>query len=272
MGLARDTAAEAGVIARRHIGAVSVERKADESVVTEADRAMQDVILKAVGTAYPDHAVLAEETLAHTQRHAPLGDARYTWVVDPLDGTRNYAAGFPCYSTSIAVLDRGVPVVALVMEHNVSQTYTAIRHQGTECNGRRVSMEEPQPGMDVLVGVPSSKDPLAVTVVSHWVSSRGIICRNFGSTAFALALTSSGGLDAAFAKRAKIWDIAAGMLLVTEAGGRFTDPFGRERDSFRVDDDPEEDLPFLAAPRKLHGRLMTSINTACGQVRHITPQ
>jgi myo-inositol-1(or 4)-monophosphatase len=238
-----------------------VRRKADDSVVTQTDHAIQDHILTAIAEAYPDHAVCAEETVSRPDVHADRTTARYCWVVDPLDGTRNFAAGLPCFSTSIAVLDHGRPVVAVVAEHNLGHIYTAIRATGATLNGNPVQVTDPTAAKDLLIGVPSSKDRLTVRVLQEWVATEGFVLRNLGSTALHMAMVASGALDAAFAKQCKIWDVAAGTLLVTEAGGRVTDPFGRRLHPFNLNADPNEDIPFLAAPITLHNRLLKSIET-----------
>jgi myo-inositol-1(or 4)-monophosphatase len=237
----------------------SVSRKADDSVVTETDHAIQEHTLGAIGAAYPDHAVCAEEKVSHPERHAERTSARYCWVVDPLDGTRNYAAGFPCFSTSIAVLDRGAPVVGLVLEHNLNHLYASVRGSGATLNGRSIRAADPTKTRDLLIGTPSSKEASTVRVMRKWVATRGFVLRNLGSTALHMALVASGALDAAFGQQNKIWDVAAGTLLVIEAGGRVTAPSGSELYPFDLGADPSEDIPFLAGAPILHRRLLESI-------------
>jgi myo-inositol-1(or 4)-monophosphatase len=239
-----------------------VRLKADDSVVTETDHAIQDHILHAVAQAYPNHAVCAEETVSQPDMHSDRLAARYCWVVDPIDGTRNYASGLPCFGTSIAVLDRGRPVVGVVTEHNLGHVYAAVRGGGATLNGEPVQVTDPTRHGDVLIGIPSSKDELTVRVLQSWVATEGLVLRNLGSTALHLAMVASGALDAAFCKRAKIWDVAAGTLLVTEAGGRITDPVGRELCPFDLNADPNEDIPTLAAAPPLHERLLQTTATA----------
>lgn len=254
--LAREAAARA-LAAERPL---SVTRKADNSLVTEIDHAIQARIVRAVTARFPDHAICAEETIEHPELHPDRTAARYCWVIDPLDGTRNYTCGFPCFATSIAVLDRGRPVVAVVHEHNLGAHCAAIAGAGVTLNGKPLSMATPKDDMDLIVGVPSSKDPLTVAVLRSWLATRGLICRNVGSTAWHLAMVASGALDAVFCKRCKIWDIAAGALLVAEAGGRVTDPFGNDCVPFDLAADSDADLPILAASAPAHARLLRSID------------
>jgi myo-inositol-1(or 4)-monophosphatase len=258
--LATRLAAEAGEIALSYFGSAAVERKADNSVVTNADHEMQAHILGTIARAYPDHAVRAEETQRDPGAHADGHEARYCWVIDPLDGTRNYVSGFPCFATSIAVLDHGWPVVGVVLEHNHRHLYAASRGGGATFNGGAITVHEVPDGSDVLIGIPSSKDRMTVQVLRHWLGERGMITRNLGSTALHLAMVGSGALGATFCKQCKIWDIAAGALIVDEAGGRCTQVDGSDRLPFDLSADPEEDLPLLAAAPRTHERLMTSIS------------
>ena len=260
--LATRLATEAGDIACARFGHARSQMKADASLVTDADQAAQAHILSTVAEHYPDHGVIAEESIPHPQAHADQATARYCWVIDPLDGTRNYAQGFPIFSTSIAVLDRSRPVVAVVAGHSLGQIYTATLGTGTTLNGQPIEARDPEPGSDLLLAIPTSKDPLAVHVAHAWTAQRGFVIRNLGSTALHLAMVASGALNGAFSKRCKIWDLAAGLLLVTEAGGRITDPTGRDLLPLSLTADAATDLPFLAAPPATHKQLLQRIQLA----------
>ena len=155
-------------------------------------------------------------------------------------------------------------MVAAISEHNLGHMYLARSGCGATLNGAPIHTEPPPERGDLLIGIPSSKDRLTVDVVHQFMKTRGMICRNLGSTALHLAMVASGALTAAFCKQAKIWDVAAGALLVTEAGGRFTDPLGQERLPFHLAVDPNEDLPVLAAEPNTHARLRESIRAARG--------
>ncbi len=259
LDLAARLANEAAAIALPRLGRTVATKKADGSLVTDVDHAIQDGIVDAIGKAYPDHAVCAEETLQPLDHRPSPNDARYCWVIDPLDGTRNYASGLPCFATSIAVLDNRAPIVGVVLEHNLNHLYTAVSGGGAKLNNAPIHVEELPVHTDTLVGIPSSKDPMTVSVLCGWVATKGLVLRNLGSTALHLAMVASGALDAVFCKQCKIWDIAAGALLISEAGGRLTDPFGETRIPFDLSVDPNADLPTLAAPPEVHKRLQESI-------------
>lgn len=257
--LAVRLANEVSDIAREGFGAPVVSRKADRSVVTETDHAMQATILGAIADTYPEHAVRAEETVARPDAHADPTDARFCWVVDPLDGTRNFAAGLPWFATSIAVLDRGRPIVGVVREHGTGITYAATAGGGATVNGTACRACDRAVTGDMLVAVPSNKDPLTQHVLQTWAATPRFVLRNVGTTATHLALVASGALAAAFANRCKLWDIAAGALLVIEAGGRITDPRGNPCIPFDLGADSDADFPFLAAGPQVHRRLLPTM-------------
>jgi myo-inositol-1(or 4)-monophosphatase len=233
--------------------------KADESVVTATDHAVQRMILDELAVRFPEHAVAAEESQVDPGAHADRRVARFCWAVDPLDGTRNFVAGLPCYSTSIALLEDGRPVVAAIYDHNIRWLFSASRGGGATLNGRPIRVPAPVDAGDRLVALSSSKSRFTVAVARAWSAERGLVLRNLGSTALHLALVASGGLDAALCTKCKIWDIAAGALLVTEAGGVVTTPDGDDPFPFRPDQPLGGDLPVLAAGARVHAGLLASI-------------
>lgn len=258
--LATRLAEQAGEIARARRGAGQTSLKSDASLVTETDHAMQALILSGIAAAFPDHAVVAEEQIADPARHADRASARYCWIIDPLDGTRNYVSNLPCFATSIAVLDDGVPVVGVVVEHNTRWQFTAVAGDPTLLGGAPISVANPAAGDEVLVGVSSSKRRATTDILANWLRKPGLVTRNMGSTATHLGLVAGGMLSAALCVKCKIWDIAAGALLVTSAGGRVTDLTGADPFPYPPGADPAEDTPVLAAPPDLHKSLLDSIS------------
>lgn len=254
--------AAAGGVGGR-FGRVPTRRKADRTVVTEVDIAVQDCLASEIAEHFPEHAVVAEEA-GNPHVHASPASARYCWVIDPIDGTRNFAAGFPCFATSIALVDRGEPVVGVVVEHNLGHVYAAGKGLGATLNGALLQAAEPAGGEDWLVGVASNRDPLTVGVVQCWLATRGYVLRNTGSTAMHLALVASGAMAGTFCRQCKVWDIAAGAILVSEAGGVMTDPCGKPRTPFSMTADPSVDLPILAGARGAHAALLASIAPVVG--------
>jgi len=257
--LAKRLAVEAASFTKSLGGRTSSQRKTDRTVVTEVDHAIQAHLLSAIAERFPDHAVVAEETVATPGAHADRLTARFCWVIDPLDGTRNFVAGFPSYATSIAVLERGEPIVGVVIDHIVGAIYAGARGQGATLNGAPLRMSEPAPGEDWLIGFASTKDQPTVDVVRNWLGTRGYILRNTGSTALHLGMVAAGALTAAFCRKCKIWDVAAGALLIREAGGIITDAAGSPMDRFDLRGDMGRDVPFLAGTPKTHPVLLRGV-------------
>lgn len=262
LSLAGELAQRAGELALARIEQAQASRKHDKSVVTTTDHEIQSMIVQAVGDAYPDHAVCGEETACSVSQKVAAEGARHCWVIDPLDGTRNYVARLPCFATSIAVLDRGEPVVGVIYEHNTRSLFTATRGYGARLNDSIIRVNERGEDSDHLLGTASSKDEMAVRVAAAWHARRGFICRNFGSTAFEMGLVASGAMTGMLGRRAKIWDVAAGALLIREAGGVFTNPYGAELLPFRMDADPQQAIPFLASSAAMHSVLLETIRQA----------
>ena len=249
--------AEAGKIILDRWGSVSTQRKADGSEVTEADWAAEEHIREALNRAYPEHDVLAEEAGLGT---APPRRARYCWAVDPLDGTQSYVRGFPCFATSIALLEAGVPVVGVVREHVSGRTYTAIAGQGAQVDESPLQVARHQLDYEFFVGVSSSKLPQSRAALRRLLDR--VSLRSVGSTAVHLALVAAGAMDAALSHRCYAWDVAAGYLLVREAGGICTDLTGQDRLPLPPQPDPTVRTPFLAAGSHAHGQLLDIVRGA----------
>ncbi|MFQ5464174.1 MAG: inositol monophosphatase family protein [Phycisphaerae bacterium] len=249
-------------MAQRPVDRASLARKADSSTVTSTDRGIQRLLVERIRESYPDHAIIAEEEQEESSDNlaAPARtEARFCWVLDPLDGTRNYAAGIPCYSISLAVLDRGHPVAAVIAEPNVHHLYAVADSSEGTVNAAPLRARDPDSKYAALVGFTSNRDSKSVAVFTHWIRARGIVLRNFGSTALQLALVASGALNATFSRKCKIWDIAAGALLVRQAGGVVTTAEGQPLLPFDLSLDPEANLPILAAAPQTHQRLLAMI-------------
>jgi myo-inositol-1(or 4)-monophosphatase len=152
--------------------------------------------------------------------------------------------------------------VGLVLEHNLNHLYATVRGAGATLNGRPIRITDSTKARDLLIGIPSSKEASTVRVLRKWVATKGSVLRNLGSTALHMALVASGALNAAFGHQNKIWDVAAGTLLVIEAGGRVTDLSGQELCPFDLDADPGNDIPFLTGTPILHHRLLESITNS----------
>ena len=219
-----------GQVLREWVGKFGVENKGPRDLVTEADRASQRTIREILLGAYPDHAFIGEEgDHGHGVVFGEAG-ASLTWVVDPLDGTTNYVHGYPAYCVSIALVRGDRPLIATVYDPVAEECFTAVAGGGARCNGRTLRVSGTTDLSESLVAVSFPAHPSVETAaVADFLSilSRVRSVRRSGSSALNLAWLACGRLDAFWARQIQSWDVAAGFLLVTEAGGaigRFESP------------------------------------------------
>lgn len=207
---------------------LNVIEKGRQDYASEVDSLAEAEIIRELRRAFPDHAFLAEETGA-------MGKNRFTFVIDPLDGTSNYLRGFPHWCVSIALLDNGEPLHGVIYDPLRNEIFSATRGAGAFLNDRRlrVGSRNTLDGAMVITGFPPRERarvaPQLDTIRSLLGDAEDI--RRTGSAALDLAYVACGRADAYFEAGVKVWDIAAGVLLVREAGGRCTD-FRGGNDSF----------------------------------------
>lgn len=246
-----DLARRGGELARHWSGSRDAAYKVDESPVTEADHAVQKFMLEAIEAACPDYAVLAEEFLDDPRHARP---SRYCWVIDPIDGTRNFARGIRTFATSVALLHAGRPIVAATYDACFGRVYSAQRGGGAFVDGRRMQVGDRPLDRHVIVAMSSFFGADAPPFVQHLLKSYQF--RNVGSLCLHLAGVAAGDFDAVYALVAKVWDIAAGALLIEEAGGVLTSPDGGALWPIDPATYDGRDLPVLGAGRRLHAELV----------------
>lgn len=246
-----------GQTAARLHGSVSTTRKPDNSPVTEADHAVQAAILDVIAARHPEHAVLVEETLATPARHASLELARYCWVVDPIDGTRNFGRGLTMYAVSVAVLLDGSPIAGAIYDADQKQVYSAAKSEGAFRDGMRLTPGNRDIDADTTIALSSFRLRQPPRAVRGWVDK--YLFRNLGSLCLHLAWVAGGLADAAFAQECKLWDLAAGALIVAEAGGAITNAGGGPLWPIDVAGYRSEDLPVLAGTPRVHAELLRSL-------------
>ena len=225
--LAVDAALEAGAYLRESVGKVlQIERKfgQETNLVTEIDKRAEEIIIGAIRKKHPDHDFLAEESGSHNK------SSEFRWIIDPLDGTLNFTHGVPLYSVSIALEARGEIVAGVVYEPNLGELFTAEKGKGAFLNKKpiRVSGVDKMIESMMVTGFPYTIRDNPGNAVEHFVnflmSAQGI--RRLGSAAVDLCYVACGRFDAFWEVTLSPWDMAAGVLLVQEAGGRFTDFYG----------------------------------------------
>lgn len=219
-----EIAREAGVlVANYHLRQVPFETKGEFDLVTEADRASEKLIVERLRSHFPSHAIIAEEG------GGVENASEYRWYIDPVDGTTNFAHGFPAFCISIG-LERGDEIIAGVIYNPISgELFTAERGTGAFLNHHRIHVSTTARLSNSLAstGFPSRKRHHNINIHFYYqlaMASHGV--RRTGSAALDLAFVAAGRLDFYWEFGLKPWDMAAGALLVQEAGGRISDMKG----------------------------------------------
>ncbi len=221
LNIAVRAARQAGnIIARSvdHVDALTISSKARNDFVSEVDRTAEREIIQIVRKAYPQHAILAEES-GSRKGEKP----EFQWVIDPLDGTTNFLHGFPQFAVSIALLHKGVPEHAVVYDPTSQDLFTASRGSGAQLNGRRIRVSK-RKGLDGALlgtGFPFRQAHLLDAYLETFKALFTEVAdvRRAGSAALDLAYVAAGRLDGFWEFGLSPWDMAAGALLIQEAGG-----------------------------------------------------
>jgi len=219
-----------GIITRaaQNIDSLQISRKAHNDFVSEVDTAAEQAIIDVLLTAYPKHSILAEES--GDQRGAAVSE--YQWIIDPLDGTTNFLHGMPQFAVSIALLHKGVLDQAVVYNPIANELYTASRGRGAFLNDRRLRVSKRIKLEDCLIGTGfpfrefSHVDAYLGMFKDLIPKTAGI--RRPGSASLDLAFVAAGRYDGFWELGLSPWDIAAGCLLITEAGGLVGDLEGND--------------------------------------------
>jgi len=199
---------------------IKVTEKTPNDFVTEVDQAAEQAIIEVLKSAYPDHAILAEESGASANLHDENDNV---WIIDPLDGTTNFIHGFPQYCVSIALQQRGQITQAVVYDPTRNDLFTATKGAGAYLNEKRIRVTKRDKISDALIGTGfpfragDNIDEYMKMFKIMTQSCAGL--RRPGSAALDLAYVACGRLDGFFEKGLQPWDMAAGSLLITESGG-----------------------------------------------------
>lgn len=232
LNIAIKAARRAGSIINRatlDLDLVKVSAKRHNDFVTEVDKAAEAAIIEILREAYPEHAILAEESGAS-------GESENTWIIDPLDGTTNFIHGFPQFAVSIALAHNGVVTQAVVYDPTRNELFTASKGRGAFLNDRRIRVSRRIKLQDALVGtgfpyrVFHHIDTYLAIFRELMEKTAGL--RRPGAAALDLAYVAAGRFDGFYELGLSPWDMAAGSLLITEAGGLVGD-FSGETDYLR---------------------------------------
>lgn len=208
----------------RNVEQLTIEEKGRNDYVSEIDKHAEQIIIDTIHKYYPQHSILAEESGAHKK------DSDFEWVIDPLDGTTNFLHGFPQFSVSIAVTEKGRLMHGVVFDPTRDELFSASRGSGARLNNYRIRVSEQKMLRNALLatGIPyydfDHVDDYLACFKEFMLQTAGI--RRPGSAALDLAYVACGRVDGYWELNLKPWDIAAGALIVTEAGGLVSDMVG----------------------------------------------
>ena len=215
-------ARKAGLHALEMIDTTQAAIKNNTEMVTEADRQCQDLIMEQIGQAFPEHGFIGEEgDQGQLFKRPPVDPDGIWWVIDPIDGTNNYAHGLPHFCVSIGAMHRGVPVAGVIYDPCTDHLYSATAGSPAKDNDRPITVSGEILNKYSSIGIDShfgeSIPDWATTIMTR------TRFRNIGTTALHLAYVARGGLAGMVLFTPKLWDIAAGCLIVERAGGYVSD-------------------------------------------------
>lgn len=217
------------VRAMDRVDLLTIEEKQKNDLVSEVDRAAEAAIVEILHKAFPDHSIIGEES-----GQTVKGKGEYTWIIDPLDGTTNFLHGIPHFAVSIGCLYKGRPEHAVVLDPVRDESFVASRGKGAQLNEKRIRVTRRAHLDSAVVGTGIPFRDLDAHLSAYMAQleavtrkTRGV--RRGGSAALDLAYVAAGRLDAFWEIGLEPWDMAAGVLLITEAGGLVSDFEGGER-------------------------------------------
>ena len=248
------TAREAGELARARLGAPGYLRwKGFRDLVTGSVVEVQDLLVARLRAAFPDHAILAEEDAT-----PPAADAETVWVVDPIDGTLNFAQGIPHFAVCLALRHRGVYRVGVVYDPCRDELFHAIRDRGAFLNGTRIVVKQVGEGVEAYeravvgtdwpAGIERRKEALLLT---RLINAEVIHVAAMGSPALGLCYVGAGRLHGYWHLDLQPWDVAAASVVLEEAGGIFTNAAGGSWH--------HTDGGYVASNGIIHGALLRAI-------------
>ncbi|MBI5485336.1 MAG: inositol monophosphatase [Deltaproteobacteria bacterium] len=214
----------------RFASSLNIDMKGDKNLVTEVDRESERLIVEHLLAHFPDHNIVAEEG------DYPQNCSPFRWIIDPVDGTTNYAHGFPWFCSSIALQHEDELVAGVIYNPIYDELFSATKGGGAFLNGSRLSVSGRSPLKNSLLGTgfpyDCATDPANnfASFIAFQKAARGI--RRAGAAALDLACVAAGRLDGFWELKLKAWDVAAGVLLVQEAGGVVTTFDGSSYDIF----------------------------------------
>jgi myo-inositol-1(or 4)-monophosphatase len=246
---------DAGRLLRDRVGRqIEISYKGAIDLVTEVDRAAEALIGKGIADAHPSHAMLGEEG---TSTGVPIATAEWVWVVDPIDGTTNFAHGYPSFAVSIAVVHQGVGEIGVVFDPSRDELFAARRGGKATLNGRQIRVSTVDTMARSLIGTGFSYEQCQQREQHEiWRHLHGTCqgIRRDGSAALAVAAVAAGRTDGFYERPINAWDVGAGAIIVQAAGGVVTTIDGSPYDVFGQE--------LLASNGLIHAELIDEIGAA----------
>lgn len=258
-----DVLGEAAVIAKRNFGKTggTVKTGDNNQVLTETDIEIGKLLVNRVEKTFPEHNVIDEEAGVIDK------SSRYTWVIDPIDGTSNFAAGVPMFGIMIGLLEDDQPVAGGIALPVFDETYVAVKNQGTYCNGSKVNVSSETDLLNALVayGIDGHQEAPDVTRQEAALLAEIVLgVRNLrtSNSAFDHAMVAKGCYGATLNQTSKIWDNVAVQIVIEEAGGIYTDFWGNPQDYAIALQRADDNFTWCAGPPALHKQLQDIIRAA----------
>ena len=254
----------AAEIARKNFGKVTsskIKNGNSVHVLTETDLEIGSMIVEAVGKEFPDHNIIDEEAGIIDN------DSEYTWVVDPIDGTSNFAQGVPQYGILLGLLENGTPVAGGISLPSLSELYIAEKGSGAFCNGRKITVsDEPELSNSLIAyGIDGHKDdPGRTRKECKLLGSLVLEIRNLRSSnsVYDFAMVACGKYGAFLNQTSKIWDNVASQIIIEEAEGVHTDFYGKPIDYSDPLKKAGENSTHCAAAPEVHSQIQTVIRNS----------
>lgn len=241
---------EAGKILEKNFrGPLKTSLKKDSSLVTGVDLAAEKVIIKLIKKNFPSHDILSEEA-------GGVIGGKYTWVIDPLDGTTNYTKNFPFFASSIALLDGKNPILGIILNPITQELYFAEKGGGSFLNGKKIKISRSAILSRSVILLNKGREKKDFIKFHKILGRVGRLCRTFrfwGASSLELCYVASGRIDGFIDTGSSPWDFAAGVLIIKEAGGKVTD--------FNGEDWQPETKNIVATNGKIHNQVIKLIKT-----------
>jgi myo-inositol-1(or 4)-monophosphatase len=250
-----DAAKLAGRRAMKEINHVESHVKSADQLVTQADKICQDIIVERIKKTFPNDGFIAEEGEGSKLfKKQPEGNSRVWWVIDPIDGTNNFAKGMFLFSVAVAAMFEGEPVVGVVYDPATDSMFTGVKDGEAQLNGKRITVSDD--GFDKFSSV--GTDSFFDYGVPKWVIAlmERARSRTLGSSCLQLAYLARGSLVGVVFVRPKLWDVAAGAVIAESAGANISDWHGNKLFPIDCDKYQGQELATLGANREVYNEML----------------